>query len=163
MTDALVVFRRAMSEERRMAREQAAAALADKERVLRLAKVTQSFEGTVDAFTAGIAIAAEQLNQTARDLDRSTSAVMGQTEIARMHAAEANGDTVSVAFRAEELSASIGEIRLQAEESAEVANAASREAQRTTGIVSALATSAQAVGEIVQIIDVIAAKTKLLA
>ena len=37
MTAALVIFRRAMLEERRMAREQAGAALADKQRVVRLA------------------------------------------------------------------------------------------------------------------------------
>ena len=97
-----------------------------------------SFEVTIDAFSGEIGTAAEQLNQTAFDLDRSATAVIGQTELARMHAAEANGDTVSVAHRADELSASIGEIRLQAEESAEIANAASREAQRTTGIVAAL-------------------------
>ena len=163
MTAALVIFRRAMLEERRMAREQTSAALADKERVARMANLARLFEGSVDAFSAEIATAAQQLNQTALDLDRSASAVMGQTEIARTHAAEANGDTVSVARRAEELSASIGEIRLQAEESASIANAASREAQRTKGIVVALATGAQAVGEIVQLIDAIAAKTKLLA
>ena len=163
MTAALKIFRHAMLEERRMAREQTSAALADMERAARLAKLARSFEGSVDAFSAEIATAAQQLNQTALDLDRSTSDVMGQTEIARTHAAEANGDTVSVAQRAEELSASIGEIRLQAEESASIASAASREAQRTKGIVVALATGAQAVGEIVQLIDAIAAKTKLLA
>ncbi len=163
MTAALVIFRRAMLEERRMAREQAGAALADKQRVTRLAALAHSFEGTIDTFSAEIGTAAEQLNQTALDLDRSATSVIGQTEIARMHAAEANGDTVSVAHRAEELSASISEIRLQAEESAGIANAASREAQRTTSIVTALATGAHAVGEIVQLIDAIAAKTKLLA
>ncbi len=163
MTAALGIFRHAMTEERRMAREQAGAALADKQRVERLAALAQEFERTIDAFTADIGTAAEQLNQTARDLDRNATSVMSQTELARMHAEAANGDAVSVARRAEELTASIGEIRLQAEESAGIANAASREAQRTTGIVSALATGAQAVGEIVQLIDAIAAKTKLLA
>ena len=163
MTAALVIFRRAMTEERRLAQEREGAALADKQRVARLASLARSFEGTIDAFTAEIGVAADQLSQTAQNLGRNADSVMGQTEIARMHAAEANGDTVSVAHRAEELSVSIGEIRLQAEESAGIANAASREAQRTTGIVSALATGAQAVGEIVQLIDAIAAKTKLLA
>ena len=163
MTAALVIFRRAMLEERRMAREQAGAALADKQRVARLATLAHSFEDTIDTFSAEIGSAAEQLNQTAIDLDRNATQVIGQTELARMHAAEANGDTVSVAHQAAELSASIGEIRLQAEESAGIANAASREAQRTTVIVTALATGAHAVGEIVQLIDAVAAKTKLLA
>jgi methyl-accepting chemotaxis protein len=163
MTSALVIFRRAMLEERRMAQERSNAALTDKARVQRMAALAQAFEGTVDEFSAEIGTAAEQLSQTARDLDRSATAVMTQTEIARMHATEANGDTVSVAARAEELTASIGEIRQQAEESAGIANAASREAQRTTHIVTALAASARAVGDIVQLIDAIAAKTKMLA
>ena len=163
MTAALAIFRRAMIEERRMAREQAGAALADKQRVVRLAGLAQSFEQTVDAFTAEISTAADQLNHTASDLDRNATAVMRETERARAHAAEANGDTISVANRAAELSISIGEIRMQAEEGASIASDASREAQRTTGIVSALADGAQAVGEIVKLIDAIAAKTKLLA
>lgn len=163
MTVALAVFRRAMSEERRMSRERDGAAHLDKQRMARLALLAQAFEGTIDTFTGEVVTAAEQLNQTARDLGYSATAVMSQTEIARAHAAEANGDTLSVAQRAEELSVSIGEIRLQAEESAGIANAASREAQRTTGIVTALASGAQAVGEIVQLIDAIAANTKLLA
>ncbi len=163
MTAALAVFRRAMTEERRLAAEQAGMAQADKQRAARLASLAHSFEGTIDSFTADIGTAAEQLNHTAQDLDRNATAVMSQTELARQHAEEANGDTVSVARRAEELSISIGEIRLQAEECAGIANAASREAQRTTGIVTALATGAHAVGEIVQLIGAIAAKTNLLA
>ena len=89
--------------------------------------------------------------------------MIGQTETARGHAAAANEDAASVSQRAEELSGSIGAIRRQTEESAGIAGAASQAAQRTTGIVAALAGGAQAIGQIVSLIDAIAAKTRLLA
>ena len=163
MTSALAVFRHAMAEERRLAHEQAGLAQSDKQRAERVAGLARNFEATVDAVSAEIGGAAVQLHQTACDLNTSAVAVISQTEAARDHAAAANGDAVSVARRAEELAGSIGEIRRQAEESAGIASAASQAAQRTTGIVAALAGGAQAIGQIVSLIDAIAAKTRLLA
>ena len=163
MMAALAVFRRAMVEERRLAREQARTAASHKRRAETLAELARGFEATVDAFSAGIGTAAGQLHLTATSLDGSAAAVMEDTEMARVHATEATGDAVSVAERAQELAASIGAIRRQAEESAGIASTASRDAQRTTGIVAALAKGAQAVGDIVDLIDAVAAKTKLLA
>ncbi len=163
MIAALAVFRRAMVEERRLAREQARTAAAHKLRAETLAELARGFEATVDAFSAGIGSAAGQLHLTATSLNGSAAAVMDDTEVARAHATEATGDAVSVAERAQELATSIGAIRRQAEESAGIASTASRDAQRTTGIVAALAKGAQAVGDIVDLIDAVAAKTKLLA
>ena len=163
MTAALAVFQHAMTEERRLAHRQAGLAQADKARVERVSRLALSFEATVDAFSAEIGAAAVQLHQTAGLLNASAVAVIGQTEMARDHAAQANGDAVSSARRAEELSGSIGEIRRQAEESAVIAGTASQAAQRTTGTVAALAEGARAIGHIVSLIDAIAAKTRLLA
>ncbi len=163
MIAALAVFRRAMVEERRLAREQARTAAAHKLRAETMAELALGFEATVDAFSAGIGSAAGQLHLTATGLNGSAAAVMDDTEVARAHATEATGDAVSVAERAQELATSIGAIRRQAEESAGIASTASRDAQRTTGIVAALAKGAQAVGDIVDLIDAVAAKTKLLA
>ena len=163
MTAALAVFRHAMAEERRLAHEQAGVAQADQHRARRVADLARAFEATVDAVSAEIGGAAAQLHQTACDLNANAVAVISQTETARDHAAAANDDAVSVARRAEELSGSIGEIRRQAEESAGIASAANDAAQRTTGIVAALAGGAQAIGQIVSLIDAIAAKTRLLA
>ena len=163
MTAALAVFRRAMTEERRLAREQAGTAAAHKRRAETLADLARGFEATVDAFSAELGSAAEQLQHTATGLNASAAAVMDDTELAREHATEANSDAVSVAERAQELAGSIEAIRRQAEESAGIAGAASQDAQRMTGIVAALANGAQAVGDIVVMIDAIAAKTKLLA
>ncbi len=163
MTAALAVFRRAMAEERRLAREQSRTAASDKRRAETLADLARGFEATVDEFSAEIGSAAEQLQQTATGLNTSAAAVMDDTEIARDHATEANSDAVNVAERAQELAGSIEQIRNQAEESAGIAGAASQDAKRMTGIVAALAKGAQAVGDIVVLIDAIAAKTKLLA
>ena len=163
MTAALAVFRRAMAEERRLAREKIGMASAHQQRAEKLACLAREFEGTVDAFTAEIGGATERLQQTATGLNQSAAAAMADTEAARHDATEANSDAVSVARRAEELAASIGEIRQQAAESAGIAGSASQDARRMTGIVAALADGARAVGDIVVLIDAIAAKTKLLA
>ena len=163
MAAALVIFRHAMVEEQRLAREQARTALLDKERGERMAGLAQSVERWVAGFSATIDGAADQLQQTAASLSGGVVAFVGHTEVAREIARESGGTTSMVIQFIHQLSDSIGTIRRQAAEAAEIAGAASREAKRMTGIVGALAASAQAVGGIVSLIDAVAAKTKLLA
>lgn len=163
MTEALVVFRQAMVEERRLAREQVGGAAVHQVRAERLAGLAHGFEITIDAFATEIGGAAAQLHQTATGLNSSAVMVLASTGTARDHATEATSDAVSAAEQAQSLAGSIGEIRHQAEEMAGIAGGASRDAQRSTAIVAEVARSAQAVGDIIVLIDAIAAKTKLLA
>ncbi len=163
MAAALATLRHAMTEEQRRGREQADAALLDKGRVERLAALAGSVEDWVGGFSTTIDDAADQLQQTATSLNRDAAGVLKQTQVARTVAEWSGRAAVKAIELIHELSASIGAVRRQAEETAGIAGAAKEEARRMTGIVGALASSAQAVGDIVSLIDAVAAKTKLLA
>ncbi len=163
MSRSLVVFRRAMDEERRLAIGEMRTAAAAKARGERLAGLALQFEATIDTLSSGISVAAEQLQQTAGGLNGNASDVADQTRAARAYAAKANSDAGNVARSTEELSASIAQIGRQVEESAQITGKAVDDARRTNDIVRALSQGAQTVGEVTTLIRGIAVQTKLLA
>ena len=163
MSRSLVVFRRAMDEERRLAIGEMRTAASAKARGERLAELALQFEATIDTLSSGIGVAAEQLQQTAGGLNGNAADVAEQTRAARAYAAKANTDAGNVSRSTEELSASIAQIGRQVEESAQITSKAVEDARRTNEIVRALSRGAQTVGEVTTLIQGIAVQTKLLA
>ena len=163
MSRSLVVFRRAMDEERRLAIGEMRTAAAAKARGERLAELALQFEATIDMLSSGISVAAEQLQQTAGGLNGNAANVADQTRAARAYAAKANTDAGNVSRSTEELSASIAQIGRHVEESAQITSKAVADARRTNEIVRALSQGAQTVGEVTTLIRGIAVQTKLLA
>ncbi len=75
----------------------------------------------------------------------------------------ATGTAQTVASAAEELAASISDISHRVTDSAQASASASAEAERTNTTVQALVVAADRIGEVVQLINSIAAQTNLLA
>jgi methyl-accepting chemotaxis protein len=102
---------------------------------------------------------------------RSTSAGLSavsrktneRVEVAQKASSEASLSVESVASASEELSASINDISQQAAHAAGIASRAVSEARQTDGTVQGLAKSAGRIGEVVGLINTIAAQTNLLA
>jgi methyl-accepting chemotaxis protein len=99
---------------------------------------------------------AKNLTQMADQASRESSAVAAATE-------EASVNVQTVAAAAEELAASIGEINRQVEESASVSLSAVDEVKRTNSTVATLSEAAAQIGDVVKLIQDIAAQTNLLA
>jgi methyl-accepting chemotaxis protein len=76
---------------------------------------------------------------------------------------EATAHVQSVAAAAEELASSIAEITRQVTEASGIADRALTQAQQTDATVRGLSTAAQRIGEVVRLIETIAAQTNLLA
>ncbi|WP_342154376.1 PAS domain-containing methyl-accepting chemotaxis protein [Methylorubrum sp. SB2] len=102
----------------------------------------------------------------AGDLDVITSAA-GIASQQAAHAAQASlrvsSDIQTVASGAEQLSASVSEISMQVTQAAEVSGQAVEQARRAATIVSGLSTAARQIGDVVTLIQGIAAQTNLLA
>jgi methyl-accepting chemotaxis protein len=102
-----------------------------------------------------------------RTTSSSLSAVSRQTnervEVAQRASGEASMSVESVASASEELSASINDISQQAAHAAGIASRAVSQARDTDGTVQGLAKSAGRIGEVVGLINTIAAQTNLLA
>ncbi|MDC7682218.1 methyl-accepting chemotaxis protein [Asticcacaulis sp. BYS171W] len=103
-----------------------------------------------------VAEAARGLNETAEDTSTRAASVS-------QAAVDAANNVQNVAAATEELSASVGEINQQVIRTSEVTRTAVMEAQKTEDAIRTLSTAAQQIGEVINLIQAIAAQTNLLA
>ena len=133
-------------------------------------KRTVAIDGLVVGFEASTGALASLLDQASSAMTesaRSVSAVAGHTgrQAAAVAAAAAQADagTNSVAAATEQLSASIGCIALRVAESTNRVADAVVDVRRTDAVFGALAHGAQHIGDVIAVIDGIAAQTRMLA
>jgi len=164
MAAALVVFRDTALEVRaanaRTEEERQKAADQRREERLRLAEdletTVKKVVGVVSASASSMQATAESMTTTAEHTSTRSTAVAAASE-------QASSNVQTVATAAEQLSASIVEIGRQVEQSATMARHAVDEADSTNGAVEGLAEAAQKIGDVVKLINAIAAQTNLLA
>jgi len=152
------------------AQEKLAIEAQERERNAAAAARQRAIEAHVGEFETLVRSTLEQLGG-ASDQMRATSSALSdvsrQTNERVQVAGKASGDAAmsveSVAAAAEELSASIGDISRQASHAAGIAARAVDQARQTDGTVQGLAQSASRIGEVVGLINSIAAQTNLLA
>jgi len=164
MASALSVLRDA----RRDARRRAEQATADRERMTQerrneLLTLAGRLESEVKTIVETVTGSASQMHDTAKTMAEVASSANTEAGSAASASEQASRSVHSVAAAAEELSASIGEIGRKVEESAVVAAAAVQEAESTRGTVRALADAAQKIGDVLKMIQAVAAQTNLLA
>jgi methyl-accepting chemotaxis protein len=130
----------------------------------------QAMEAHVGEFETMVRQTLQQLGDASsqmRTTSSGLSAVSRQTnervQVAEKASGEASMSVDSVASASEELSASINDISQQAAHAAGIASRAVGQARETDGTVQGLAKSAARIGEVVGLINTIAAQTNLLA
>jgi methyl-accepting chemotaxis protein len=106
---------------------------------------------------------AAQMHDTAKAMAEVASGADTEAGSAASASAQASRGVHSIAAAAEELSASISEIGRKVGESAMVAGAAVHEAESTRATMHALADAAQKIGDVLKLIQAVAAQTNLLA
>ena len=107
--------------------------------------------------------ASNQMKTTSSGLSAVSRQAKARVHDAEQASGEASKSVESVASASEELSASITDISRQAAHAAGIASRAVNQARETDGTVQGLATSAGRIGEVVGLINSIAAQTNLLA
>ena len=163
MAQAVAVLRDGSRTARRLAAETAAAQAARLAQAERLRGATGRFQATVAGAMAGAQQAATALHGAAGAVQAMAGETTGQ---ARAIAASAGGAAAAVdgvAAAAEELTASIGEISARMGETSQAVNRAAGQARESAGRVEELAETASRIGEVVRLIEGIAAQTNLLA
>jgi methyl-accepting chemotaxis protein len=121
------------------------------------------FEGVVRKSLGELSEASGEMRKTSGDLSAVSRQTNERVEIAGKASHDASTSVESVAAAAEELSASINDISQQAAHAAGIASRAVNQARETDGTVQGLAQSAGRIGEVVGLINTIAAQTNLLA
>jgi methyl-accepting chemotaxis protein len=163
MAQAVEVFKEAAKRNKALESENRQEAEYKSRRNAALESNAAGFESNALTLVASLGQSAEELHETAGRMTAVSESTSRQAGAVAAVATEASINVQTVASAAEELAKSIGEIGGQIHRSAEIAGRAAGEARRTTAIVEGLAAKSQSIGEIVALIQGIAAQTNLLA
>ncbi|OCK55702.1 HAMP domain-containing methyl-accepting chemotaxis protein [Bradyrhizobium sp. LMTR 3] len=121
------------------------------------------FEGMVRETLTQLGDASGQMRTTSTGLSTISRQTNERVQVAEKASGDASMSVETVAAASEELSASINDISQQAAHAASIASRAVGQARNTDGTVQGLAQSAGRIGEVVGLINTIAAQTNLLA
>jgi methyl-accepting chemotaxis protein len=121
------------------------------------------FENMVRQTLQQLGDASSRMRTTSSDLSTVSRQTNARVEVAQRASGDASMSVESVASASEELSASINDISQQAAHAAGIASRAVNQARDTDSTVQGLAKSAGRIGEVVGLINTIAAQTNLLA
>jgi methyl-accepting chemotaxis protein len=121
------------------------------------------FESMVRQSLRELGDASSRMRTTSAGMTTISSQTNARVEVAERASGEASMSVETVASASEELSASIDDISRQATHAAGIASRAVNRAQETDSTVQGLAKSAGRIGEVVGLINSIAAQTNLLA
>ncbi|OAF19677.1 hypothetical protein AXW67_35920 [Bradyrhizobium neotropicale] len=157
MAEALVIFKRGMVENGRLAAEQdKLKARVEHEKALAMAQLADAFEATVGSVINSVSVEAGQIEARAQEMAAAASKTESLTGAVTDVTKETAVNVQSVAAATEELSSAIGEISRQvhlssstAEQAVSVANSAN---EKVSGLLSAVAR----IGAVVDLISSIA-------
>jgi methyl-accepting chemotaxis protein len=121
------------------------------------------FESMVRQTLQQLGDASSQMRTTSSGLSAVSRQTNERVQVAEKASGEASMSVESVASASAELSVSINDISRQAAHAAGIASRAVGQARETDGTVQGLAKSATRIGEVVGLINTIAAQTNLLA
>ena len=121
------------------------------------------FESVVRQTLQELGDASGQMRTTSAGLSAVSSQTNARVQVAEQASSEASMSVESVASASQQLSASIDDISRQAAHAAGIASRAVSQARETDGTVQGLAKTAGRIGEVVGLINTIAAQTNLLA
>jgi len=163
MARAVAGFRDGLANADTLARQQREAEAQQARRHAEIDTATRSFAGKIDVVVRAVNDSAQRMRGNAERLTNSAESTQEAASSVSSAAVQASSNVETVAAAAEELSASIGEIGRYVGEATQVAQRAVTEAQATNDTVKGLANAANRIGEVVELINSIAAQTNLLA
>jgi methyl-accepting chemotaxis protein len=121
------------------------------------------FEGMVRQTLQQLGDASSAMRTTSSGLSQVSRQTNERVEVAQRASGEASMSVETVASASQQLNASINDISQQAAHAAGIASRAVDQARQTDGTVQGLAKSAGRIGEVIGLINTIAAQTNLLA
>ncbi len=133
------------------------------QRKAELERLADSMTEQVSSVAATIASASSQLSDSANHLSSNAKKTAEQTANVQTQTGTFSNTVQAVAAVTQELSSSVIEISRQVSTAANIAQEAVEQAGETSNIMNRLSSSAQNIGEVVKLINDIAAQTNLLA
>ncbi|GEC51411.1 methyl-accepting chemotaxis protein [Bradyrhizobium japonicum] len=163
MAAAVQVFKDNKIEADRLAAEKEAENDVKMRRARVLDDLTRTFEAKVTELVGGLSAASSVMEETAQSMSDTAAATNRQAAVVAAASDQTSTNVQTVASATEELTSSISEIARQVATSTEIAARAVDHARRTGDTARSLAEGAQKIGDVVTLIQSIAAQTNLLA
>jgi methyl-accepting chemotaxis protein len=163
MAAAVRVFKDNMIRADRLSAEQATESDTKLRRGQLLADLTHSFEAKVSELVNGLSSASVMLEEAARSMSSTAADTNRQANVVAGASEQTSANVQTVASATEELTSSIAEIGRQVAQSAQISARAVENVRRTGDTAQSLAAGAQKIGDVVTLIQSIAAQTNLLA
>ncbi|CAL4866076.1 hypothetical protein MMA231_00314 [Asticcacaulis sp. MM231] len=135
----------------------------DNENALQVLTSAETFERQIKAVASRVGQTSQALNTAAGSLDHAAREADQRSASMASSTSQSSSNMQAVASATEELATSINEISRQVEETTVMTLAATEQARRTTQTVDNLSHAAARIGEVVALIQDIAAQTNLLA
>jgi aerotaxis receptor len=132
-------------------------------RTTRIEELVASFEADVSSMLGSVSSQAAELQATATSMSSISEETSRQSTTVAAASEQATANVQSVAASAEEMAASVNDIARQLHESSTVAAEAVRQAEATNARIVALSHAADSIGDVIKLINTIAAQTNLLA
>ena len=160
----LGVFKDALVDAERLREEQSGAEQRQlAQRKVDMARLADDFENAIGEIVNTVSSASSGLEESAVALAANAERSLELTTIVAAASGETSTNVQSVASATEEMASSVSEIGRQVQASAGIATKAVGEAQQTNDRVGELAKAAARIGDVVELINMIAGQTNLLA
>ena len=163
MAEAVRVFKENALLAERLAAERATQQAERDLHAREIERLAQDFDEHVRGMLSTVARATESMDSKARSMSGLVDRTMEMADVVSAATQDASESVRHVAHASSELTTSIEEIGRQVELSNVSASAAADEAQHTSAIVRGLSNSSNRIGDVVVMIQAIAAQTNLLA
>ncbi|MGY2902001.1 methyl-accepting chemotaxis protein [Bradyrhizobium sp. URHC0002] len=163
MAKALAVFREGIVQADAAAAEKAAEQEAKQRQAALIDQLTREFNDGATSALSAVFTAASRMKGSAEKMSKVAAQAKEQTGAVASASEQAAANVQTVASATEELSSSISEISRQVGESTRIAAEAVEQVAKSEVTVTELANAANRIGEVVGLINTIAAQTNLLA
>ena len=163
MAAAVRVFKDNMIKADRLAVEKEAENDIKMRRARVLDELARAFETKVGELVGGLSSASAVMEETAQSMSTTAAATNRQAGVVAAASEQTSANVQTVASATEELTTSVAEIGRQVAQSTEIAARAVESARRSGDTARSLADGAQKIGDVVTLIQTIAAQTNLLA
>ena len=163
MAKALSVFRQGIMQANAAAAEKAAEQEAKQRQAALIDQLTREFNDGATSALAAVSTAASRMKGSAEKMTRVAAQAKEQTGAVASASEQAAANVQTVAAATEQLSGSISEISRHVGESTRIAAQAVEQVAKSEVTVTELANTANRIGEVVGLINTIAAQTNLLA
>jgi methyl-accepting chemotaxis protein len=163
MAGSVQVFKDAMIRGRDLAAHQAEEVKARERRAAAIESLVSRFQSAAAAMVQSVSAAAQQLHGTADAMSSAANDTNHRATVVASATEQASANVQTVAAAAEELTSSIQEIGRQVSRSSGISRHAVEEAGAAQTTVTSLSTMVGRIGEVVTLINDIAAQTNLLA